>query len=1691
MCGNLRNASTQEMQVFITGNKLNSTNNLPVISKQTSQHTTLVSTKDNQNSSSKPFNPYVRQKMTSIPSASNSKLSLLSMGIENKAQTFPILDNIRQNHHESMISSKITKHNFATVNKQGNISHFPSSTFTPKKNAKIIPQIHSDTRIATPITTPRYCNMYQPGPIPIDREAAKEWIFPVHPDYSLRDYQLEISHTAVQNNTLVSLPTGLGKTFIAAVVLYNYYRWFPHGGKVIFLAPTLPLVDQQVKACYDIMGIPAQDTAVLNGKVPAVARESLWKERRVFFCTPQTVGKDMEANRCPTSHVVCLVFDEAHKAVGNYPYTKIVEFCEAAGARCRILGLSATPGARVKQVQNVIDALRITRLETRTEDEVKDFIHERHNEIVVVKSRSIYHDIERKFNAIIEPLMTKLRTNTNISDKIGANVATLTSYCIHKARQHHHSTTSDHRFDGYFIAAQKLIDARANLFSHGIGSVRGRLIELQNTPQRGLLATVVKSSEFQDLVESVISASSGKQNSKETAEDKRGNNPKLEKLEEILREHFHRATASGCTTRAIVFSQWRDSVSEIVDVLRLSEPLIRPRYFVGQSSGSANKVSSTKGMPQKVQQEVIRDFQEGIFNVLVCTCIGEEGLDIGEVDLIVNYDTLRSPIRMIQRVGRTGRKRSGRVVCLVSEGQEQRDLIQSKNSEKSLQRALKRSDNFKLRPNLFVLPQEPKLVKQVMLVTDQLRLSQLGGNSATVRHKKKISSDEVTVDWKLSPHLESIRYLTFGKISSINCLSTSIPVYLKRKLLRARLRSHSAGQAITLNRGSKVAILKKIEQGSSITCDFKVIKKQRAMERDCIGLFPLEKHDNVLPDLTISVDWENVMPLAPIVSTSIKQVNNTSLLSSKEDVNISIPEVMMIDYNMSTSRNIADNRNIDKKETEIISLRLPTPPPSSSEDEADENDNHNCFKVPTLTNHSGIRLPTPPASSSSESEDGKEDNIQEKKLVTASNTESFECSSINIVNSTIVANNQLLLREEEKSLNFRVDTPPSSPGHRLLLPTQESSSDEDSNKFDVEMNSDILFQPDKDRLSLKTMSYKSPENSSIFEQRLSSDSKQVSSITDNVNNMKDDSCYIHDTAFVKASTLIHAPSLFLSDISPIKKDFHGKGLTTVSSAYGSREIVLDESLDLENHEIITKRTRKRKNVIMTPQSDNNESSRTYFLDSNTDLSRDFDSSCQSLQACQNKLGSKFDGMPSQLVDTPPREKAISKYPQQDDVNDIVCAVCQCGDSSHADPIVLCDGALDVACDFAVHVSCYSLQKSVIDALVEWRCDICEFKHVLKSQDFDLRCLMCHKGGGLKRLDSSPNTLQWVHPYCMAWSDESAEHICEYCLLPGARKCGIYACNRSAHPHCVRNLVDDEYWLVVVETDKKQSSIFCNIHRSQEHCKIAFCASDTDRSPRCFILPSSRLTMVVSSKRDEPSTLDDFNCHDVAKKARPNQDVKTFAKRERIKQNIENRRQLSVKRSKFIDDEAEIDSDEDIEGDDEELADIRRIDEEEELAALDFINDSSQLGTYTQDALDRIEDNTEEEFTHEGFDRHRQLDFEHDRNLQFATPILNRRMVRKNLDTEDIEGCWSDPQFSGASRSSSQGLGNCHFIRSVLDHARQGGDVQDIEMLYKEIEDELGSDESNSLEREESQPSMVVSTPIILDYVPSDEDEDCK
>ena len=72
------------------------------------------------------------------------------------------------------------------------------------------------------------------------------------------------------------------------------------------------------------------------------------------------------------------------------------------------------------------------------------------------------------------------------------------------------------------------------------------------------------------------------------------------------------------------------------------------------------------GLKQKKQIEVVQKFRDGEFQVLVATRVGEEGLDIAEVNQVIFYDNVPSSIRFIQRRGRTGRKDTGKLVVLIA-----------------------------------------------------------------------------------------------------------------------------------------------------------------------------------------------------------------------------------------------------------------------------------------------------------------------------------------------------------------------------------------------------------------------------------------------------------------------------------------------------------------------------------------------------------------------------------------------------------------------------------------------------------------------------------------------------------------------------------------------------------------------------------------------------------------------------------------------------------------------------------------------------------------------------------------------------------------------------------------------------------------------------------------------------------------
>lgn len=131
------------------------------------------------------------------------------------------------------------------------------------------------------------------------------------------------------------------------------------------------------------------------------------------------------------------------------------------------------------------------------------------------------------------------------------------------------------------------------------------------------------------------------------AGDRRYENPRLDKLEEILREHFQPLGAS----RGIVFTTTRQSAHSLLswlqDTAALRGPHIRAAVLTG--AGYSNQ---TRPMTQNEQQDVIKLFRNGTLNLLFSTSVAEEGLDIPECNIVVRYGLMTNEIAMMQARGR-------------------------------------------------------------------------------------------------------------------------------------------------------------------------------------------------------------------------------------------------------------------------------------------------------------------------------------------------------------------------------------------------------------------------------------------------------------------------------------------------------------------------------------------------------------------------------------------------------------------------------------------------------------------------------------------------------------------------------------------------------------------------------------------------------------------------------------------------------------------------------------------------------------------------------------------------------------------------------------------------------------------------------------------------------------------------------
>ncbi|MCI4339668.1 MAG: DEAD/DEAH box helicase [Thermoplasmata archaeon] len=481
-----------------------------------------------------------------------------------------------------------------------------------------------------------------------------------------RLYQSTIADKAVDRNTLVVLPTGLGKTAIALRVIAEHLHRFPTRS-VLFLAPTRPLVVQHARSVATTLFGP--DPVVLTGTVSPEKRAALLHPPQVVVATPQVIGNDVARGELTLAPYSLIVFDEAHRAVGDYPYVFLGR-ANQEGPKARVLAMTASPGARKAKIEEVWANLGIEHFEYRTafDEDVRPYLHGVGVEVVTVQVPADVRYLAVLLRAAVQRQGDLLRHHNLLpTGEVGRRDLLALRERLQRelASARRRGTEPPAGVWGAVTAqaaAMKGLHALELIESQGVEALRDFLLKQE---KEGKARRTPSQRAFLDDPDVV--------RAREALAQLHIEHPKIAKTVEIVASELRRSPQS----RALVFAQYRDTARVLVEQLEaLHDPAVRTARFVGQASHDADE-----GLSQKEQIALLDRFRSGSLNCLVATSVAEEGLDIPSTDLVVFYEPVPSMIRTIQRRGRTGRARAGRVVMLVAEGTRDVGLERSARSK--------------------------------------------------------------------------------------------------------------------------------------------------------------------------------------------------------------------------------------------------------------------------------------------------------------------------------------------------------------------------------------------------------------------------------------------------------------------------------------------------------------------------------------------------------------------------------------------------------------------------------------------------------------------------------------------------------------------------------------------------------------------------------------------------------------------------------------------------------------------------------------------------------------------------------------------------------------------------------------------------------------------------------------------------
>ncbi len=495
-----------------------------------------------------------------------------------------------------------------------------------------------------------------------------------------REYQIEIAEEAKRESTMVVLPTGLGKTTIALLVMLERLQM----GKILFLAPTRPLVEQHSAFLKAVLKLDPALIQTFTGTILPDRREMLWEDAKIIVSTPQIIENDLLSNRISLAEVSLLIFDECHRAVGNYSYVYIADKYREQAEQPLILGMTASPGSEKEKIREICTSLGVKRVESRTEydPDVAPYVYRKDFEWRVVEVPAELKECGKLLEDILERRIVELHKLGLLRRKRSREITKTEILELKKviesqlSRQKHADLYKALSLQAEVLKIKHAIDL---IETEGIFALRRYLERLRTEAlsKGGSKASrrLLKDEKFVKVMEAVSSY--------------KGEHPKLSAVIQILKEELH----ANQNVKVIVFTNYRDTAEMIINALQsLHDDAIRAVKFIGQASKGDDR-----GLKQKEQVDIVRKFKNGTYNVLIATSVAEEGLDIPATDVVLFYEPIPSAIRSIQRKGRTARKKVGKVIVLIAKGtKDEAYYWLSRSKEQAMRRRIREMQMMEL-----------------------------------------------------------------------------------------------------------------------------------------------------------------------------------------------------------------------------------------------------------------------------------------------------------------------------------------------------------------------------------------------------------------------------------------------------------------------------------------------------------------------------------------------------------------------------------------------------------------------------------------------------------------------------------------------------------------------------------------------------------------------------------------------------------------------------------------------------------------------------------------------------------------------------------------------------------------------------------------------------------------------------------